>query len=168
MYVPAGNYVSGPIELVNNLVLDINAGATVRFPARKLPFTNGREQGIEYLTPVPLIGGRNLQNVTITGRGVLTTDNAEWLKIMPRTLASKSNPGTAFGPNWERLLQDLEVKTPAPQEEYEKAAPRAPSLLRAHDGQHQRPHRGRSFCGFTDVDDPSPLHRQRGGSECRH
>ena len=51
----------------------------------RLPFTQGREQGIECLTPVPLIGGRNLENVTITGRGVLTTDNAEWLKIMGRT-----------------------------------------------------------------------------------
>jgi len=134
VYVPPGNYVTGPIELVNNLVLDIDAGATVRFPARKLPFTEGREQGIECLTPVPLIGGRNLQNVTITGRGVLTTDNADWLKIMPRTLASKSDPGTAFGPNWERLLRDLEVKTPAPQQDYDKAAPELrPSFVRTMD-----------------------------------
>jgi polygalacturonase len=134
VYVPAGNYVTGPIELVNNLVLDIEAGAVVRFPARKLPFTKGREQGIECLTPVPLIGGHDLQNVTITGRGVLTTDNAAWLKIMPRTKASESDPGTAFGPNWERLLQDLEVKTPAPQEDYEKAAPELrPSFVRTMD-----------------------------------
>ena len=55
--VPPGNYVTGPIELVNDLVLDIDAGATLRFPATKLPFTQGREQGIECLTPVPLIGG---------------------------------------------------------------------------------------------------------------
>ena len=33
---------------------------------------------------MPLIGGRNLENVTITGRGVLTTDNAEWLKATAR------------------------------------------------------------------------------------
>ncbi len=134
VYVPAGNYITGPIELVNNLVLDIDAGAVVRFPAQKLPFTKGREQGIECLTPVPLIGGHDLQNVTITGRGVLTTDNAEWLKIMPRTQASKSDPGTAFGPNWERLLQDLELKTPAPQEDYDKAAPELrPSFVRTMD-----------------------------------
>jgi len=134
IYFPPGTYVTGPIELVNNLVLDVDAGATLRFPATKLPFTNGRQQGIECLTPVPLIGGRYLQNVTITGRGVLTTDNAEWMKLMPRTRRSGNNPGSANGPNWERLLQELELKTPAPDEFYEKAAPELrPSFVRTMD-----------------------------------
>jgi polygalacturonase len=123
VYFPAGNYVTGPIELVSDLTLDIDSGATLRFPATRLPFTKGREQGIECLTPVPLIGGHNLHNVTITGRGVLTTDNAEWLKLMPRQNISAADPGTAFGTNWEHLLQDLEVKTPASDEDYQKAAP---------------------------------------------
>lgn len=134
VYVPPGNYVTGPIELVNNLVLHIDAGATLRFPAMRLPFMQGRQQGIECLTPVPLIGGRNLNNVTITGRGVLTTDNAEWLKLMPRTKASGDDPGSANGPNWERLLKELEVKTPAPDEFYQKAAPELrPSFVRTMD-----------------------------------
>ena len=131
VYVPAGNYVTGPIELISDLVFQIDAGAMLRFPATKLPFTKGREQGIECLTPVPLIGGHDLHDVNVTGRGVLATDNAEWLKLMPRTKPSGSDPGTAFGPNWEHLLQDLEVKTPAPDEDYQKAAPELrPSFLR--------------------------------------
>jgi polygalacturonase len=134
VYFPPGTYVTGPIQLVNNLVLELDAGATLRFPATRLPFTKGREQGIECLTPVPLIGGRNLHNVTITGRGVLTTDNAAWLKIMPRTKGSGSDPGSAFGPNWERLLHDLEVKTPASEEDYTNAAPELrPSFVRLMD-----------------------------------
>jgi len=134
VYFPPGTYVTGPIELVNNLVLDVDAGATLRFPATRLPFTKGRQQGIECLTPVPLIGGRCLQNVTITGRGVLTTDNAEWMKLMPRTRRSGNNPGSANGPNWERLLHELELKTPAPDEFYEKAAPELrPSFVRTMD-----------------------------------
>src|ERR1019366_5021778 len=84
VYVPAGNYVSGPIELVSNLTLYIDAGATIRFPAVLLPFTPVRQQGIECLTPVPLIGAKNTENVTITGRGTFTTDNAWWLKLMGR------------------------------------------------------------------------------------
>lgn len=134
VYVPPGIYVTGPIELTNNLVLDVEAGATMRFPATRLPFTPGREQGIECLTPVPLIGGRNLHNVTITGRGVLTTDNAAWLKLMPRINSSETDIGTAFGTNWEHLLQDLEVKAPAPAGDYEKAAPELrPSFVRFMD-----------------------------------
>lgn len=134
VYFPPGNYVTGPIELVSDLTLDIDSGATLRFPATRLPFTKGREQGVECLTPVPLIGGHDLHNVTITGRGVLTTDNAEWLKLMPRQNMSGDDPGTAFGTNWEHLLQDLEVKTPAPDEDYQKAAPELrPSFVRFMD-----------------------------------
>ncbi|MGD0017482.1 MAG: glycosyl hydrolase family 28 protein, partial [Verrucomicrobiia bacterium] len=82
-------------------------------------------------TPVPLIGGHDLHNVTITGRGMLTTDNAEWMKIMPRSRRSGDDPGSANGPNWQRLLQELEVKTPAADEFYEKAAPELrPSFVR--------------------------------------
>jgi len=131
VFVPAGNYVTGPIELVSDLIFRVDAGAMLRFPATRLPFTKGRQQGIECLTPVPLIGGHDLQNVTISGRGLLTTDNAEWLKLMPRTKASGDDPGSANGPNWQRLLQDLEVKTPAPDEDYQKAAPELrPSFIR--------------------------------------
>lgn len=68
VFVPAGNYVTGPIELISNMTLDLDAGATLRFPAAHLPFTEGREQGIECLTPVPLIGGRNLHDVAIVGK----------------------------------------------------------------------------------------------------
>lgn len=132
--VPPGTYLTGPIELVSNLVLDLEAGATLRFPAQRLPFTQGREQGIECLTPVPLIGGRNLENVTITGRGVLTTSNADWLKLMGRSKASGEDPGTAFGPNWEKLLASLERHTPAPRAEYLAAAPELrPSFVRFMD-----------------------------------
>jgi len=137
VYIPPGNYLTGPIELVSNLVLQIDAGATLRFPAVRLPFTKGRVQGVECLAPVPLIGGQNLENVTITGRGELATDNSEWLKIMPRSRASGTDPGSAFGPNWEKLLQDLEVKTPAPDEDYQKAAPEIrPSFVRTMDSKN--------------------------------
>lgn len=129
--VPAGQYTSGPIELISNLVLYFDAGAVVRFPAQRLPFTKGRQQSIEALTPVPLIGGHDLENVTVGGRGTLMSDNAEWMKLMPRRKASGSDPGSANGPNWEHLLQTLETKTPASQEDYEKAAPELrPSFIR--------------------------------------
>jgi polygalacturonase len=131
VFVPAGHYVSGPIELVSNLILYFDAGAVVRFPAMRLPFTKGRQQSIEALTPVPLIGGHDLENVTVGGRGTLMSDNAEWMKLMPRQKSSSSDPGSANGPNWEHLLQVLETRTPASQEDYEKAAPELrPSFVR--------------------------------------
>jgi polygalacturonase len=135
--IPAGQYVSGPIELVSNLTLDVEAGAVVRFPAQMLPFTEGRQQSIEALTPVPLIGGRHLENVAITGRGVLASDNAEWMKLHPRQKGLGGDPGSANGPNWQKLLELLEVRTPAPREAYEAAAPELrPSFVRTMDSRN--------------------------------
>ena len=129
--VPAGNYVSGPIRMISNLTLDLDAGAVVRFPAQRLPFTKGRQQSIEALTPVPLIGGENLENVALTGRGILASNNDDWMKLMPRQKGEGADPGSANGPNWERLLKLLEVNTPAPEAAYLAAAPELrPSFVR--------------------------------------
>ncbi len=138
VYVPAGNYVSGPIELVSNMVLYVDAGATIRFPAAHLPFTEGREQGIECLTPVPLIGGRNLHDVAVMGQGVLTTDNAEWLNLLGRPEKNTAaGEGSVFGPAWTRLLDALEQHTPAPKELYLAAAPfLRPSFVRFMDSKN--------------------------------
>ena len=47
--------------MVSNLTLYFDApGATVHFPAHvPLAFTKGRQQGVETITPVPLIGGHD-------------------------------------------------------------------------------------------------------------
>lgn len=116
VYIPAGKYTCGPIELISNLEIFIEAGAVLKFPAQNLPFTKGSNQGIECMVPVPLIGGHDLENVTIKGRGTITTSNAEWMKLKPRY------GGSAAGINWANLLSSLEIKTPATEDEYLKAA----------------------------------------------
>lgn len=141
VYVPAGHYVSGPIELVSHLRLDFGPGSVVEFPAQKLPYTWGRQQGIETLTPVPLIGGHNLEDVTITGSGTLESSNAAWMKLHPRELGannttgsgagSATDPGSANGPHWEQLLNDLQAGKKIPHAEYEAAASELrPSFIR--------------------------------------
>jgi polygalacturonase len=154
IYVPPGKYTSGPIELFSNMTLEIDAGATVDFPAIPLPFTKGRQQGIETLTPVPLIGGHDAENVTVTGRGVLTSKNAAWMKLHNRIVPAHSKQeelssnyhnevgaaaqsssvedlGSANGPNWEHLLQVLETGKPISEEEYRAAAAEMrPSFIR--------------------------------------
>jgi hypothetical protein len=131
VYVPAGNYTTGPIQMVSNLTLDFDAGSVVRFPATVLPLTPGRQQGIETPTPIPLIGGHDLENVTVMGRGVLTTSNLDWMRLHSRALRSVADAGSANGANWERLLQDLEAQKPIPEEEYRAAASELrPSFVR--------------------------------------
>jgi hypothetical protein len=131
VYVPAGNYTTGPIEMVSNLTLDFDAGSVVRFPATPLPFTPGRQQGIETPTPIPLIGGNDLENVTVMGRGILTTNNLDWMRLHTRALRSVGDAGSANGANWERLLGDLEAQKPIPAGEYQAAASELrPSFVR--------------------------------------
>lgn len=146
VYVPAGHYISGPIELVSHLRLEFGPGSVVEFPAQKLPFTPGRQQGIETLTPVPLIGGHDLEDVTITGSGTLVSSNADWMKLHPRAVGEANKTaisneyatgkqvndvGSANGPAWEQLLNDLEAHKTIPQSEYEAAASELrPSFVR--------------------------------------
>ena len=131
VFVPAGHYVTGPIEMVSNLTLDFDAGAIVTFPAQVLPFTPGRQQGIETLTPVPLIGGHDLENVAVVGRGVLMSSNDDWMKLHARHQATDDNPGSANGERWENLLHALQAGKPVSEEEYRAvAAELRPSFIR--------------------------------------
>jgi len=132
VFVPAGHYiVSGSIEMVSNMSLEFDAGSIVQFPAVALPFTPGRQQGIETLTPMPLIGGHDLENVAVVGRGVLVSNNDDWMKLHTRSQATENDPGSANGPNWEQLLNDLNSGKSISEEEYKKAASELrPSFIR--------------------------------------
>jgi polygalacturonase len=124
VYFPAGTYVTGAIQMVSNLTLDIDAGATLKFHTdlAEYPLVKGRYEGTEAITPAPLIGGENLENIAITGRGTLTTDNAEWIK---RT----DNP--AARAMWESINERLEKHETVPEADYRKATPfLRPSFIR--------------------------------------
>jgi polygalacturonase len=130
VYFPAGTYETGAIELASNIVLNIDAGATLRFHTdlSEYPLVPGRSEGTEGLTPAPLIGGRNLQNVTITGRGTLTTDNAAWVRAM-------NNPDARA--MWASIQNRLENKEKVPEEDYRKAAlSLRPSFIRPMDSKN--------------------------------
>jgi polygalacturonase len=120
--VPPGNYISGPIELFSNMTLDVEAGATIRFPVAPLPLVRGRYLGVEALVPKPLVGGHDVENVTVTGRGTLTTaDYQAWGKAYgDQPIHGKS--GNANGPLWQQVLDKLEAGRPISEQEYRAAA----------------------------------------------
>ena len=125
VYVPAGKYITGPIDLVSNLVLDIDAGAVLQFDPSFAPmsYTKGRMEGTDCITPVPLIGGHDLENVTIRGRGTITTENAKWLAAARQQTDARSI--------WVQTLQAINLKKPLPEDNFQKAAPALrPSFIR--------------------------------------
>ena len=109
VWIPAGKYVTGAIELVSNLTLHIDSGAVVQFVAERdqYPMTEGRFEGVETRTPAALIGGRNLENVTITGRGTLTANNADFRKLV-------ADP--SYRAAWDKVLQLIERQEPVAEE----------------------------------------------------
>ena len=115
VYFPTGVYETGAIQLASNITLNIDAGAKVRFPAdlSEYPIEPGRYEGTETLMPAPLIGGRNLENISITGRGTLTADNAQWLR-------ATNNPEARA--MWTSIQNRLEMRQPVPEADFRKAA----------------------------------------------
>jgi polygalacturonase len=115
VFIPAGNYVSGSIELVSNLTLHIDSGAVIHFAANReeYPMVASRFEGVETQAPAAMIGGHHLENVAITGRGTLMASNAEW-----RTLMGAPEYRAA----WNDLLGNLERHESVTAEQRQKAA----------------------------------------------
>jgi len=80
VFIPAGQYLVGTLFLRDRVTLHLDAGATLlgsQDPA-DYPVTSNRWEGREQLTYAPLIAGNGLENVTITGRGIINGQGNSW------------------------------------------------------------------------------------------
>lgn len=71
--VPAGEFLTGPIELKSNINLHLSEGAVLKFftdPA-KYPLVFTRWEGIECMNFSPLIYAFEQENIAVTGKGTL-------------------------------------------------------------------------------------------------
>lgn len=79
--VPAGKwFVKGPIHLVSNVTLELQDGAHLLFsptPEDYLPVVSTSWEGSFCQNLSPMIYGRGLHNVTITGKGIIDGNCAE-------------------------------------------------------------------------------------------
>ena len=76
----AGAYVTGALFLASHVTLHVDAGATLlgsQAPA-DYPIISSRWEGSEQLTHAPLIGGRDLESVAVTGRGTIDGRGQCW------------------------------------------------------------------------------------------
>jgi polygalacturonase len=79
--VPAGLWFTGPIHFVSNMELHLEEGAELIFnddPDAYLPVVKVRGGGIEFYNYSPLIYGKDLENVAITGPGKLNGNAERW------------------------------------------------------------------------------------------
>jgi polygalacturonase len=103
LVVPAGVFVTGPITLCSNLDLHLSEGATIKAPetfaALGLPdpatCKTQDELNAKFTTPKPLIHGRNLHDVAITGPGTIDGSGEHWWAWSERAARklAKAQPG---------------------------------------------------------------------------
>jgi hypothetical protein len=79
---PAGRYISGALTLRSNVHLHLSPGTTLVASPRPedFPPIKGRDEGVERTIHSSLINGSGLDNVAITGHGVLDGQGEPWLQ----------------------------------------------------------------------------------------
>jgi polygalacturonase len=109
VWIPAGTYVSGAIEMVSNMTLHVDTGATVRFVANREEYPlveHSRFEGVETRAPAANIGGYKLENIAIEGHGTLTASNADWVSLVRGETVARAA--------WSNLLALLQKPEPIP------------------------------------------------------
>jgi len=88
--LPAGQYVTGSLFLRDNITLQLEAGARILGSENPedYPVIHSRWEGKHQDTYAPLIAGKDLHNIAVTGRGTIDGRGAVWWKAKKeKTLA---------------------------------------------------------------------------------
>lgn len=81
IYFPAGKYLTGPIHLVSNITILIDAGAELHFSDNfddYLPMVESRWEGTDVKNFSPLFYAYKAENIAITGRGLINGHGRKW------------------------------------------------------------------------------------------
>ncbi|WP_308990991.1 glycoside hydrolase family 28 protein [Mariniflexile litorale] len=129
IYFPAGDYLTGALRLKNNITIHIESGATLRFSNNfdhYLPFVQLRWEGTVMNSFSPLLYGKDIENITITGRGTIDGQGEAWWKEIWRIESAKekleltkyqkmtqeANVGLETAPYYERTRNFLFHRPP--------------------------------------------------------
>jgi polygalacturonase len=92
--VPAGHYLTGPIDMVDNMTLQVGSGAVVLFETdrAKYPDITSRWEGLTEKGPHPLLFANGLHNIAITGPGTFDGKGAAWWATMDMAEHGNARP----------------------------------------------------------------------------
>ncbi|WP_428939375.1 glycoside hydrolase family 28 protein [Fontivita pretiosa] len=95
--MPAGWYLTGPIDLVSNMTLHLDEGAVIMFSddPEEYPPVETRWEGIMRQARRPLLWANGCTNVAITGSGIIDGQGARWWESIQRMRRQRqSSPAT--------------------------------------------------------------------------
>lgn len=125
--VPAGLWLTGPVELKSNVNLHVKKGATLLFTTDKSQYAlvEGVYEGKRAARNQSPISGTNLENIAITGQGILDGNGDVWRAVHKSQLTdSQWQAKVASG----GVLKD-DGKTWYPSEQFKKASVENRSML---------------------------------------
>jgi polygalacturonase len=112
VYVPAGKFLTGAIQLKSNINLYLEAGAVLLFSndISEYPVILSRWEGVEREVYASCIYGENLENISVTGRGTLDGQGAFWWKIFrEKTIEFPRPKFISFENSKNILLQGIKL-----------------------------------------------------------
>ncbi|OKP99854.1 glycoside hydrolase family 28 protein [Paenibacillus sp. P46E] len=80
VYVPAGTFLTGAIQLQSNIELHLSPGAVMSFSTlpQDFPAVESRWEGVKREVHSPCIFGKDLVNISITGSGTINGNGNPW------------------------------------------------------------------------------------------
>jgi polygalacturonase len=137
LVIPPGIWLTGPIRLRSNLELHLEAGALVQFSGdyKLYPLMVLDRKGEKEVASASPIFGENLENVAITGRGIIDGAGDAWRPVKKGKLTESAwktliktgvNDGSVWYPSREaqegsKLVQQLKQAGSLQLEDYEPA-----------------------------------------------
>lgn len=108
VYFPAGKYLTGSVHLKSNITILIDAGAELHFSDNfddYLPMVQSRWEGIDVMNFSPLFYGDQLENIAITGRGIIDGHGKKWWAYSE--IHVKQSPGSKWQDEFKRLNKNV-------------------------------------------------------------
>lgn len=92
--VPAGHYLTGPIDMVDNMTLHVDEDAVVLFETDRAqyPDISSRWEGLTENGPHPLLFANGLHNIAITGHGTFDGQGPAWWATMDMAEHGNARP----------------------------------------------------------------------------
>jgi polygalacturonase len=96
--VPTGHFLTGPIDMVDNMTLQVDSNAVVLFETdrAKYPDITSRWEGLTENGPHPLIFANGLHHIAITGPGTFDGQGTAWWATMDMAEHGNARPDRAI------------------------------------------------------------------------